>query len=267
METGPPARATEEGLDRSRMLLNPGERILFQDQVQRPEDGYYGLLILTNLRLVFETNLNRGLIQSYSPTAVHEVDMEVWLQHLVDVQVEDHLLGRLSLLLTLPSAHRRFRTPSAQGWRELIIRARDESLRAVQLAPPAPVPMAHSRPSHAGRNLAAVAIVVLLFLAFGEIVPIPHPFSGDVQAVGTPVSGLVVNASTGSTVHGTWSSSGGPIVMIVLDNSGAQIFSSSGVTGDFIFTSTSPPILIAATSLIPTNVHIDGSYDAPLFRS
>jgi hypothetical protein len=106
------------------MLLGQGETVYHQGAVERWHDGRPGLLTLTNHRILFETGQQQGLIS----TAIHGqrnmVDFELPLSALSDVQVEPHVFGRPVLYLQSLAGPRRFKTPEAEGWRALIVRAR-----------------------------------------------------------------------------------------------------------------------------------------------
>ncbi|HEV2429072.1 MAG TPA: hypothetical protein VGV64_04390, partial [Thermoplasmata archaeon] len=182
------------------MLLNPGERILFQDQARSVEDGKPGLLILTNFRIVFETRVESKIFPGLMHSPVHDVDMEIYLPYLLNAQVEPLPLSSAVLVLTTQGSSRRFRCESAFGWSELISRARSTSPMFGGNLPVAPPLQRPTAPSHAGRNLGFAALIVILLFVIAVVVPVPHPFSGDIQSAGTPITGLSVNASTGSSV-------------------------------------------------------------------
>ena len=86
------------------MLLNHGERVVFQESVERESDGRHGTLTLTNQRFLFEVVARQGLISSALHGERTLMDMDVPILQLSDAQVQAHLLGRPVLLVRAPGA-------------------------------------------------------------------------------------------------------------------------------------------------------------------
>lgn len=143
------------------------------------------------------------------------------------------------------------------------------------LPPQAVAPPAHvllSKKSHAGRNAGiVVAIVILLILVGGFLVPFPHSFSyqaATVSSGGPGATGQQMNFPAGSSVSGSYSADGGfsPTAVVILDANLHSVYVGGALSsGSFSFTASNPPYYFIAVSLLPGFVAVSGTYSSPLF--
>ena len=123
------------------MLLNPGEALFFQEQVEREHDGKSGVLLLTSTRLIFEARHSQGMLGPQSTL----VAMEVALSAIHDVQFGRGAVGRPVLQIQSSRGLHRFKTHNAPNWTSMIIRA-----RSALPPPPPPPPPSHGYGGYPG---------------------------------------------------------------------------------------------------------------------
>lgn len=112
------------------MLLQPGEQVVFSEQVETGAGAtrHEGTLYLTNSRILFEAKIGKG--SSGAPVATL---MNVHLSYVTNVIVASPMLGRAVLQVETTKGVFSFKTKTAQVWNDQIAGARAR-------APPPPPP-------------------------------------------------------------------------------------------------------------------------------
>jgi hypothetical protein len=73
------------------------------------------------------------------------------------------------------------------------------------------------------------------------------------------------NFTSNAQVSGTWSSSTGqPVTLIIIDSAGVHMSSSLGGSGTFAFVASDSPYAFVAVSALPDTVSVSGTSTGPL---
>jgi hypothetical protein len=107
------------------VLLNPGERILLQEDTE--VEDRRGNLVLTDRRLVFEARRNQGLVHAAVRGHQYVALIDTLLLQISDVHVDRPLLGRPTLRVDRFGKGTTFRVRDAPAWSAWIIRARSQA--------------------------------------------------------------------------------------------------------------------------------------------
>ena len=116
------------------MLLNPGEQVLFSEQVDSDSDGdeRSGTLYLTDHRLVFEADVKKSLFRAGVP----RTRMDLNVEHVTNATSTSPTFGRpvLNVETDRGVVAYAFRTPNAGAWVGAITRARNARIAVLRAA-------------------------------------------------------------------------------------------------------------------------------------
>ena len=123
------------------------------------------------------------------------------------------------------------------------------------------------RAHHLGRTLVLLSVGALTIGAACLLVPFPHQFAHPVADVAEPgfdhdVS--KVSFPVGAQVSGTYASNVSISVFVIYDGIGNEVYTGSGTSGSFGFTSINPPYYMESACACQSSASVSGNYVSPL---
>jgi hypothetical protein len=151
------------------MLLQPGEVVRHTETVDMvDEDGrQQGTLFLTNQRVVFEGNVQQGILEGRVPVTILDSDLSA----VSNAMVRNPMIGRPTLRVETRQGQYSFKTPDASRWVQAIADAKRKAVApppppsstsgpplVVQVHQPSPAPTVYLHCTHCGSLSGAGAV-------------------------------------------------------------------------------------------------------------